>query len=40
MILKSYANLKEKLTYAFKCDMKNLVNFNANSRKPENLHFD
>ena len=32
--------LKKKLTFCLKNDMTNLVNFNASSRKSENLHFD
>ena len=31
---------EEKLTLVSKNDMRNLVNFNANSGKSENLHFD
>ena len=31
---------EEKLTDGLKNDIRNLVNFQANSRKPENLHFD
>ena len=33
-------SLKKKLALGFKNDMTNLVNFNANSGKSENLHFD
>ena len=31
---------EEKLTLGSKNDMRNLVDFNANSGKSENLHFD
>ena len=34
------SSLKKKLTHGPKNGMKNLVNFNASSGKPENLHFD
>ena len=40
MTLKGVAKFKGKLTCGLKNDIKNLVNFHANSRKPENLHFD
>ena len=33
-------NFEEKLTFCWKNDMKNLVNFNLSSRKSKNLHFD
>ena len=40
MTLKGYAKFEEKLTLGSKTDMRNLVNVNASSGKPENLHFD
>ena len=40
MILKSDAELDEKHTLVSKNDMRNLVNFNASSRKSENVDFD
>ena len=40
MTLKSDSKFKEKLSYGLKNDIRNLVNFNASSRKSENLHFD
>ena len=40
MTLKSDAKFKEKLALGSKNDMKNSVNFNASSRKSENLRFD
>ena len=40
MTLKSDAKFEEKLTLGFKNDIRNLVNFNANSSKSENLDFD
>ena len=40
MKLNSGAKFEEKLTYGSKNDMRNLVNFNASSRKSKNLHFD
>ena len=40
MTLKSDAKFEENLTLGFKNDMRNLVNFNASSGKPENLQFD
>ena len=39
MRVESDAKFEEKLALGFKNDM-NLVNFNANSGKSENLHFD
>ena len=39
MTLKGDAIFKEKLTGGLKNDIRNLVNFHGNSRKPENLHF-
>ena len=36
----SDAKFEKKLALGFKNDMKYLVNFNANSGKSENLHFD
>ena len=38
MTLKSDAKFKGKLTRDMKNDLRNLVNFHASSRKPENLH--
>ena len=40
MALKSDAKFEEKLTLGSKNYMRNLVNFNANSGKPENFHFE
>ena len=40
MTMKSDAKVEEKLTIGSKNDMRNLVNFNANIDKSENLHFD
>ena len=40
MTLNGDAMLKEKLTRGFKNDIRNLVNFQGSSRRPENLHFD
>ena len=40
MILKSDAKFEKKLTFGSKNDIRNLVKFNATSRKSENLHFD
>ena len=40
MTLKSDAIFNEKLTSGLKNDVRNLLNFHANSRKSENLHFD
>ena len=37
MTLNSYAKFEEKLTLYSKNDMRNLVNLNASSGKPENL---
>ena len=34
------AKLEENLTLTSKNDMRNLVNFNVNSGRSENLHFD
>ena len=39
MKLKSDPNFERKLTLCMKNDMGNLVYFNANSGKSENLHF-
>ena len=39
MALKIDAKFEEKLTLGYKNDMRNLVNFNVSSGKPENLHF-
>ena len=39
MTLKSDAKFEEKPTLSSNNDMRNLVNFNANSGKSENLHF-
>ena len=39
MTLESDAKFEEKLALGFKNDMTNLVNFNVNSCKFENLHF-
>ena len=39
MTLKSDAKFEEKLALGSKNDMRNLVNFNVSSGKPENLHF-
>ena len=33
-------NFEEKLTFCLKNNMRNLVNFNQNSGKSENLHLD
>ena len=38
--MKIDAKFKEKLTRGSKNDMRNLLNFNATSGKPHNLHFD
>ena len=38
MTLKSDAKFKGKLTRDMENDLRNLVNFHASSRKPENLH--
>ena len=40
MTLKKDPNFEEKLTFCLKNDVGNLVNFNANSGKSENLHLD
>ena len=40
MILKGDSKFKGKLTRGLKIDMKTLVNFDASSRKSENLNFD
>ena len=40
MTLKGDAKFKGKLTCGLKKNIKNLVNFHANSRKSENFHFD
>ena len=40
MTLKGDAKFKIKLICTLKNDVKNLVNFYANSRKSGNLHFD
>ena len=40
MTLNGDAKFKEKLTGGLKNDIRNLVNFNMSSLKPENLHFD
>ena len=40
MTRNSNAKFEEKLTLGSKNDMTNLVNFNARSRKSENLHCD
>ena len=40
MTVESDAKFEEKLALGFTNDMKNLVNFNANSVKSENLHSD
>ena len=40
MTRKNEAKFEEKLALGSKNDMRNLVNFNANSGKSENLHFD
>ena len=37
MILKSDAKFKEKLTYSFKHDIRNLVNFHPTTQKFENF---
>ena len=39
MTLNSDAKFGEKLTLDSKNDMRNLVNFNVNSGKSENVHF-
>ena len=40
MTLKGYAVFKEKVTGGLKNDIRNLVNFDASSCEPENVHFD
>ena len=40
MTVENDAKFQEKLALGFKNDMANLVNFNANSGKSENLYFD
>ena len=40
MTIKGDPNFDEKLTFCLKNDMRNLVNFNANKGKSENLHFE
>ena len=40
MTVESDVKFEEKLAVAFKNDMTHLVNFNANSGKSKNLHFD
>ena len=40
MTLKSDPNFEKKLTFCLKNDMNNLVNFNLNGGKSENVHFD
>ena len=40
MTMTSYAIFKEKFTFGLKNDTRNLVNFHARSRNPENVHFD
>ena len=39
MTLNGDAIFKEKMTGGLKNDIRNLVNFHASNRKPENLHF-
>ena len=39
MTLKSDAEFEEKLAVSFKNDMRNLMNFNKSSGKPENIHY-
>ena len=39
MTLKVYAIFKEKLTGGLKNDIRDLANFHASNRKPENVHF-
>ena len=38
--MKTHANFGERMNYGFINDMRNLVNFNARSRKSKNVHFD
>ena len=40
MTLKSDPQFEEKLTSCLKNGMRNLMNFNSDSGKSENLHFD
>ena len=40
MTLKGVAKFKGELTRGLKNDIRNLVNFHANSRKSENVYFD
>ena len=40
MILKGDSKFREKLARGLKNDIRYLVNFDASSRKSENLHFD
>ena len=40
MTLKSDAIFKGKLASGLKNEIRNLVNFHASSKKPQNLHFD
>ena len=40
MTVKGDAKFKGKLSCGLKNDIRNLVNFQASSRKSENLHFD
>ena len=40
MTRKGDAKFKGKLTFGFKNNTRNLVNFHASGRKSENLHFD
>ena len=40
MTLKSDPNFEKKFTFCSKNYMRNLMNFNSNSGKSENLHFD
>ena len=40
MTLKSDPNFEEKLTFCLQNEMRNFINFNSNSEKPENLYFD
>ena len=40
MTLKSDPNFEEKVTFCFKNDMRNLMNFISSSGKSENLYFD
>ena len=40
MTLKGEAKFKGKLTFGLKNNIRNLVDFHASRRKPENFHFD